>query len=291
MKSDGMRPRGDLRLPGARPPEVCEEPAMADLSRLEKHKLEKLFDMASGYVLGHSNRTLSELVLDTVGLDIYDEKYARGSGSKAHRLRAFWDTEPNAIVGAVLDALLAERAFVRDGAPDPEGSLTAECQNIVARLRGRSSIEDAAVFKPITSGEAFEMLASEVNLAIQRHALREGLDRLHGFVVSYMRALCERHGAVVTRDTPLHSLVGLYAKAAREKGLIQSEMTDRIVRSSISVMEKFNDVRNDQSLAHPNTVLNFDEALLIYRHVAATIRFLGTLERSSPGGVAGDPET
>lgn len=264
---------------------------MADLSRLEKRKLEKLFDMRSGYVLGHSNRTLSELVLDTVGLDIYDEKYARGSGSKAHRLRAFWDTEPNAIVGAVLDALLAERAFVRDGAPDPEESLTAECQNIVARLRGGSSIEDAAVFKPITSGEAFEMLASEVNLAIQRHALREGLDRLHAFVVSYMRALCERHGAAVTRDTPLHSLVGLYAKAAREKGWIQSEMTDRIVRSSISVMEKFNDVRNDQSLAHPNTVLNFDEALLIYRHVAATIRFLGTLERSSPGGVAGDPAT
>jgi hypothetical protein len=254
---------------------------MADLSRLEKHKLEKLLDMGGGYVLGHSNRTLSELVLDTVGIDIYDEKYARGSGSKAHRLRAFWEVESNAVVGAVLHALLDERDFVRDGAPDLAESLTGECRNTAARLRSGSAIDDAAVFAPITSGEAFEMLTREVNEAIQRHALREGLDRLHGFVVAYMRALCERHGAAVTRETPLHSLVGLYAKAARERGLIQSEMSDRIVRSSISVMEKFNDVRNEQSLAHPNTVLNFDEALLIYRHVAATIRFLGALERAA----------
>jgi hypothetical protein len=43
-------------------------------------------------------------------------------------------------------------------------------------------------------------------------------------------------------------------------------------------MEAFNDVRNDQSLAHDNVVLNYDESLLIFNHVANTVRFLRGLE-------------
>jgi hypothetical protein len=38
-------------------------------------------------------------------------------------------------------------------------------------------------------------------------------------------------------------------------------------------------VRNNQSLAHDNPMLNHDEAMLIFRHVAATIRFLRDQEK------------
>ena len=51
-------------------------------------------------------------------------------------------------------------------------------------------------------------------------------------------------------------------------------MTDRILKSSISTLEAFNHVRNNQSLAHDNVLLNYDEALLIFNHVSASIRFL-----------------
>jgi hypothetical protein len=54
--------------------------------------------------------------------------------------------------------------------------------------------------------------------------------------------------------------------------------TDRILKSSISVLEAFNDVRNEQSLAQDNPVLNYDESLLIFNHVANSIRFLKNLE-------------
>ena len=56
-------------------------------------------------------------------------------------------------------------------------------------------------------------------------------------------------------------------------------MTLHIFKSSISVLEAFNDVRNNQGLAHDNPVLNYDEALLIFNHVAASIRFQKNLER------------
>jgi hypothetical protein len=90
---------------------------------------------------------------------------------------------------------------------------------------------------------------------------------------------CIAHGVIVTRDKALHSLFGEYVKRLREGGYIESEMTSRILKTSISTLEAFNDVRNNQSLAHDNPILNYDEALLIFNHVASSIRFLRSLER------------
>jgi hypothetical protein len=78
----------------------------------------------------------------------------------------------------------------------------------------------------------------------------------------------------VTRDKPLHSLFGEYRKALRSAGRIESEMTDRIIKSSISILESFNHVRNEQSFAHDNPILNYEESLLIFNHTMASLRFL-----------------
>jgi hypothetical protein len=56
-------------------------------------------------------------------------------------------------------------------------------------------------------------------------------------------------------------------------------MTIQILRASGSVLEAFNDVRNNRSLAHDNPILNYDEALLIFNHVASVVRFLSNLQR------------
>ena len=37
-------------------------------------------------------------------------------------------------------------------------------------------------------------------------------------------------------------------------------------------------MRNNQSLAHDNKILNYDESLLIFNHVASAVRFLKSLE-------------
>ena len=55
-------------------------------------------------------------------------------------------------------------------------------------------------------------------------------------------------------------------------------MTERILKSSISILEKFNEVRNNQSLVHDNVVLNYEESLLIFNHITASIRFISKLE-------------
>lgn len=62
--------------------------------------------MASGYVLDFSNNTFAEFFRETANLDIYALKYEFNGDSKAKRLRAFWETEPDALVGKVLAGLL-----------------------------------------------------------------------------------------------------------------------------------------------------------------------------------------
>jgi len=57
-------------------------------------------------------------------------------------------------------------------------------------------------------------------------------------------------------------------------------MTERILKSSISILEAFNDVRNNMSLAHDNSILNYGESLLIFNHVSASIRFISKLEEN-----------
>jgi Abortive infection C-terminus len=93
-----------------------------------------------------------------------------------------------------------------------------------------------------------------------------------------VRTLCSQRGIPVTRDKPLHSMFGEYVKRLRDGGHIESEMAVRILKSSISTLEAFNDVRNNRSLAHDNEILDYDEALLIFNHVASSIRFLRSLE-------------
>ena len=77
---------------------------------------------------------------------------------------------------------------------------------------------------------------------------------------------------------PLNGLFGAYVKHLREAGHLGSRMTEQILKSSIGNLEQFNHVRNKHSLAHDNPVLTYDEALLIFNHVASTVRFVKALE-------------
>lgn len=114
----------------------------------------------------------------------------------------------------------------------------------------------------------------DVGVLPSKLALRAAAD-----VVKYMRVLCQRHGIKTEKDKPLHSLIGEYVKRLKDRGYIESEMTERILKSSISILEAFNRVRNDQSFAHDNQLLNYDESLLIFNHITSTISFIEAVER------------
>ena len=249
---------------------------MANLNFREKQRLEKMFEMGGGYVLDFSNRTFAEFVADSTGRDIYDDKYDHASGSKANRLRAFWEREPDFLVGKLVQDLLE---YCRPAPGDPDQDrLFEECERIAKRLQESAPVEALDAIAPEGTERGFEVLARAVRDAIEKNEPEAGLDRLHTYVTKLVRTLAENRGIQIDRRKPLHSVFGEYVKTLRSGGLIESEMTERILKSSISIMEAFNRVRNERSLAHDNATLNYEESLLIFNHVCSSVRFIRALE-------------
>jgi len=77
---------------------------------MERRDLEEYLQMAGGYVLDFSNRTIQEFVSDSVKLNMDDEAVG-GLGSKANRLRHFMKHQPDYIAGK----LIADFVEYREG--------------------------------------------------------------------------------------------------------------------------------------------------------------------------------
>ncbi|MEZ8168158.1 TIR domain-containing protein [Vibrio tasmaniensis 1F-187] len=78
---------------------------MATLAKRDIRLLEKYLQMGGGHLLDFSHRTLAEFFED-YGIDIDEPQYQVGSGSKANRMRGFWQVSSDMVVGRVLNGLI-----------------------------------------------------------------------------------------------------------------------------------------------------------------------------------------
>lgn len=81
---------------------------MSSLTSREKAKLEKLFDMSSGYVLDYSDSTIATFFYAVADIDIHADKYCSNGSSKAKKLREFWRLEDDYVVGKTIKEMVDE---------------------------------------------------------------------------------------------------------------------------------------------------------------------------------------
>lgn len=250
---------------------------MSDLTPKERRALEAFLGMGSGYVLNFSDRTYARFFAEEVNRDIDDPRFVIQSGSKAWRMRSFWDQEDNWVVAKCLNALLA---LAKDEAwpAAVDEKLVTSYQGVLTRISAGLPVADLTAIAAETDDRDFDAVAKAAREAIEKNQPETGLDRLHTFVVKFFRKLCDDRGLQLDRNVPLNGLVGAYVKVLKEQGKIGSDMTERILKSSIANFEAFNHVRNNHSMAHDNVILGYDEALLIFNHVASTVRYIKALE-------------
>jgi len=137
---------------------------MSSLKAIEKRVFEDLFGMASGYVLDFSNNTFAELFRETANTDIYAQKYAFNGDSKAKRLRAFWENEPDALVGKVLSELLEVWQYnVSQNGKADDSLQYKRAADIVSRLTGKQL--DPVVTELEFLGQQYENISIK-NLSI-----------------------------------------------------------------------------------------------------------------------------
>ncbi|MGL4570007.1 MAG: abortive infection family protein [Clostridium sp.] len=249
---------------------------MASISSVDKMKIEKLLQMESGFVLDFTNASFRDFIYENLAIDIYNDKYSEFGNSKAKRLRCFLKKESNSVVSRMLIMFLKYfhfKGFIED---EEISRLYDECIKISSAL-GELEDDETQVLN-IRGDQNFEVLSLAIKESIQKGQAILALDRLHTYMVKYIRRLCNKHDIQYSKDEPLNSCYGKYVKNIISKGIIESEMSKAILKSSISILDKFNYVRNNKSYAHDNNVLNNDESMFIYKSIVNMINFINLIE-------------
>jgi len=110
---------------------------MSSLTDIEKRYFEKLLGMQSGYVVDYSDSTFGEF-FSRHKVNIHGQKYQTYGTSKAKKMRAFWEQEPDAVVGKVMGELLeAYEADCSLNNRDTDAPVLEKSRGIVARLSGK----------------------------------------------------------------------------------------------------------------------------------------------------------
>lgn len=248
---------------------------MSSLTPRERRKLEDLFGMSSGYVLDFSNPTFARFFEEELNLDIYSGAYDDRGTSKANHLRSFWTIEDDAKVGKAIAGMLEHCRDTGNPAVERQ-ALFRDCEAIAARLAQARPVPDVEAISGDT--EDFELIAKAARECFEKNEPEQGLDRLHTFLIKFLRRLCEEHGIPRDRSVPAGGLMGAYVKQLKAEGLLTSKMAEHILNSATAIFGQFDYVRNNHTLAHDNPVLSYEEALLIASNVASTVRFIKAAE-------------
>lgn len=254
-------------------------------SKVDKIWFEKLFKMNTGYVLNFNNASFQQFVLSTTGKDILSDEYSNYGTSKANRLRSFWEKQDIAVVYKLLRELVM---YWREWKDTSEIEITNEeeknyqkCLSILESFIGSDvSYEelDKLYVDILNISESMPILVADIKENMVNKKPELALDRLHTFSMQYFRCLCRKHNIKYVKDDALHTIFKNYREYIEQLKVIESTMTVQILKSTTNLLNEFSKVRNNESFAHPNEVLNTIESKLICNHMTSIIRFCDNLE-------------
>jgi len=253
----------------------------------DKALIERVLEMESGYVLDFSDATMMNFVAESVEKDIHDVKYQVNGSSKAKKLRTFIDMESDEIVTKLLLDMLErkrDRIISSYGISNESGkNKNSEIDSAVYVIQ-KSSLSQSvapAIHETLTGDFGrvnVALLADDVKKSILEGCPQKGLDRMHTYLVGFLRSRCEKHQIPFDESDTINSMIAKLIKIYESKGYIQSDCSLLIAKSQISIFEKFNHVRNRQSLAHDNEILGNSESLYLLNSIVGSIRFIREID-------------
>jgi hypothetical protein len=248
---------------------------MADLKYSDIRIVDEAFQADPGYCLNFNDRTFREWFDDELRIDIDQSHYHSAGGSKMNRLRTFLKISDPALAARALRQLSEYReANYKDYA---NSKIKESLFGLIARLEGASTTANTDALERFTRDETLEELIGSIERDIAADKPAAALDRLHTYCSKKFGHLLDQRNIVWTRDEPLQSRVGKYVKAVHAERPLQ-EMTLQILKNAIGIFDKFNQVRNNQSLAHDNDLLHKAEARFIFDSVSAVLRFIKSVD-------------
>jgi len=118
---------------------------MSTLTEVDKRYLEKILGMEGGYLLDYNDMTYGQF-FNRHRVDIHGPKYQTYGTSKAKKMRAFWENEPDTLVGKVLSEMLdVYEANCKLNSKEIDTTVLQESRKIVARLLGKPQPVPASI--------------------------------------------------------------------------------------------------------------------------------------------------
>ena len=254
---------------------------MSRLTYIQKMTLEDLFEMGGGYVLDFSNSSFQRFIKESIGIDIYESPGYEEYCSKANKLRQIWDNEPDAVVGKLIEDLLL---YYRARKSKDKGKVDEylcesfrDMQAVAKKMKNNIKTD-----LPHRHDESLQTLLDDINNALSRNKPTLVLDRLHTFATKMLRQICIDNDIEIRSEKgeylPLHSLAGMLKRSYEANQDFQSDFTLLAIRNSISLFDSFNEIRNNQSFAHDNDVLDAIEAEFAISAIANVLNFIDKVE-------------
>lgn len=255
---------------------------MADLKPREKRLFEEVLGMESGYVLDFSNSTFARFVEEIINIDIYSGLGYENYCSKANKLRQIWQQENDYIVGELMGELLTyyEDSYRKRNQElsSHEKRLVQELRIVVKRMEGSAT----PLFLPVKNEDTLKVLLADIYESLSKNKPTLVLDRLHTFAVKFLRDICIEYEIEVEdsqgKKYALHGLAGKLKKQYEKDEIVSSSFALTAIQNSISLFDRYNDIRNDKSYAHDNNILNEIEADFVVRAMANVLTFLDNIE-------------
>lgn len=131
----------------------------------------------------------------------------------------------------------------------------------------------------------FKILRDDIHDSLKKGEPTLVLDRLHTYTIKIVKLFCVSHDIEIINDKnrsyPLHSLIGMLSKYYSKNGMV-TKFSEIVMKSSISIFEKFNEIRNNRSFAHDNEIISDQEAMFIIKTVMNLLEFLDYVEMQDP---------
>ena len=257
---------------------------MPKLTETQVHSIDEAmaFPKGLGYVLDFSDRTMAMFFDDEFGVDIYSDRYAhRGSSKRNHLISFLLDADSHSAL-QVLRALWERREGLLAATPDGVGARNARAstpkfKKVIEQLETAPDQLKSDGVDQFLPDRTLEELIASIRRTLDANKPQVALDHLHTYVTKKITHLLSVRGIECSNDEPLHSRFGKYRKALQAERDLH-EFTDRTMRSSISLLESFNDLRNNYSLAHDNELLGPVEARFVCNVVNEILLLVRGLE-------------
>ncbi|BBC78704.1 hypothetical protein AcetOrient_orf00516 [Acetobacter orientalis] len=235
--------------------------------------------MHQGYVLDFSDASFNDFISSKFGIDATAPAYTVEGTSKAKRLRVLLRT---LVPGAQAEVLRAfweyrqqRRGMIQSIKLEPQ--VATDFLEMLSQLEASSLPFECDPLEAFSDDPTLVTLVEAIKRDIQANAPQAALDRLHTYCAKKFTDLLQREGETVDEKEALHARAGRYINNLRQRGEI-GIYSAKIAKAAVNVMEQFNQVRNNQSLAHDNTILSVAEGRYVYETVTSLLRFIKTLD-------------